>query len=88
MRGRRRELKAITIIGTLITVLIIGFAAVMYLNAATAPVVNMPSQVEGGGSADPQNAIDAARSIVSADKDRQRGMQDIMNKIDGVGTGQ
>jgi hypothetical protein len=81
-------LKVIAIIGTLITVVIIGFAAAMYLNAATAPVVNLPSATDGGGSPNPQNAIDAARSIVSMDKNRQRDMQDIMDKIDGVGSGQ
>jgi hypothetical protein len=81
-------LKVIAIIGTLVTVVIIGFAAAMYLNAATVPVISMPSVGDGSGSANPQNAIDAARSIVSVDKDRQRGMQDIMDKIDGVETGQ
>ena len=81
-------MKAITIIGTLITVVIIGFAAAMYLNAATAPVIEVPSMGSPDGSANPQNAVDAARSIVSMDKERQRGMQDIMDKIDGVGTGQ
>jgi hypothetical protein len=79
-------LKTITIIGTLITLAIIGFVAAMYLNAATAPVITLPSA--GDGPANPQNAVDAARSVVSMDKDRQRDMQDIMNKIDGVGTGQ
>jgi hypothetical protein len=83
-------LKAITIIGTLITVIVIGYVAVTYLNAATAPVINVPSvnAPYGDGSENPQNAIDAARSIVSMDKDRQRDMQNIMDKIDGVGTGQ
>jgi hypothetical protein len=81
-------LKVIAIVGTLITVVIIGFAAAMYLNAATAPVITALPAGEGGGSADPQNAIDAARSIVSMDKDRQRDMQDIMDKIDGAGSGQ
>jgi hypothetical protein len=88
MRARCRELKVFAIIGTLITVVIIGFAAAMYLNEATAPVVNMPRAADGDSSANPQNAVDAARSIVSMDKKRQMDMQDIMDKIDGAGTGQ
>ncbi|MDR1578792.1 MAG: hypothetical protein LBS35_00410 [Synergistaceae bacterium] len=81
-------MKAITIIGTLVTVVIISFAAVMYLNAATAPVINMPPAGDSGGSANPRNAVDAARSVVSMDKDRQRDMQDILDKMVGAGTGQ
>jgi hypothetical protein len=80
-------LKAITIIGTLITVVVIGFVAAMYLNAATAPAVK-PSVRDAGGSANPQNAVDLARDIVSMDKDRQREMQNIMDKIDGAGMNQ
>jgi hypothetical protein len=85
-------LKAITIIGTLITVLVIGFAAAMYLRAATAPVTNAPSMSvpyeDGGGSVNRQNAVGAARSVASMDKDRQRDIRDIMDKIDGAGTDQ
>ena len=85
-------MKVIVIIGTLITVILIGLAAAMYLNAATAPVITVPSVVtpygETAGPENPQNAIDAARSVVSMDKERQRDMQDIMDKIDGVGTNQ
>ena len=81
-------MKAITIIGTLITVVVIGFVAAMYLNAATVPVINAPSVRDAGGSANPQNAVDLARDIVSMDKDRQREMQNIMDKIDGAGMNQ
>jgi hypothetical protein len=79
-------LKVITIIGTLITVIVIGFAAAVYLNAATAPVtIALPEGGAAGSSANPQNAIGAARSIVSMDKSRQQDMQNIMDKMDGTG---
>jgi hypothetical protein len=85
-------MKIIMIIGTLITVVIIAFATVMYLNAATAPITNMP-QIDTpygnvGGAANPQNAIDLARSVVSMDKNRQQDMQNIMDQIDGAGANQ
>jgi hypothetical protein len=83
-------LRSITIIGTLITVAIIGIMAAMYLNAATAPVTNMPEVQTPygtvGGSNNPANAIDTARGIASMDKARQQDMQDMLNKIDGVNT--
>ena len=64
MRGSCGELKVVTIIGTLITVVIIGLAAAMYFNAATAPVITLPSAISTDAHASPQNAVDAARSVV------------------------
>ncbi|MDR3279228.1 MAG: hypothetical protein LBT23_01840 [Synergistaceae bacterium] len=78
-------MRIFTIIGTLITVVIIGFMAAMYLNTATAPVTNVP-RVETPygtiGQDAPGNAIDTARSIVSVDRNRQ---QDMQNRLDRLG---
>jgi hypothetical protein len=82
-------LRIFAIVGTLITVVIIAVMAVMYLNAATAPMTNVPEVKTPygtvGGQSNPANVIDTARGIASMDRERQQDMQNIMNRIDGAG---
>jgi len=81
-------LKVFAIVGILITVVIIGFMAAMYLNSAVAPVtvvpeVETPYGTVGGGS-NPANAIDLARGIASMDRERQQEMQKIVDNLGGA----
>jgi hypothetical protein len=83
-------LRVFTIAGTLITVVIIALLAVMYLNAATAPVTDIP-RVETpygavGGTENPGNIIDTARGIASMDKNRTQDLQNMMDGTSGAGT--
>jgi hypothetical protein len=51
--------------------------AAMYMNASTAPMTGV------GGEANPMNAVDAARNLVSVDSARQNDMRDQMDKVWG-----
>ena len=83
-------LKIFAIAGTLITVVIIGLMAAMYFKTATAPVTGIPETQTPygtiGGSSNPANVIDTAREIASMDRERQRDMQNMMNRIGGLDT--
>jgi len=85
-------LRTFAIVGTLITVVIIGILTVIYLTAATAPMANMPEVRTPygniGGTANPGNVIDTTREIASMDKNRTQEMQNMLNKIDGAETNQ
>jgi hypothetical protein len=85
-------LRILGIVGALITVVIIGFAAVIYLNAATAPVTGIPEVNTPygsiGGASNPGNVIDTAREIASFDKNRTQDMQNILDRMDGKTTNQ
>jgi hypothetical protein len=80
-------MKILAILGMLVSVIIIGVAAAFYFSAITQPMPNVPAfqaDVPGapaGGGA--MNAVDTARALVSADKIRQRGIEEQLNKIDG-----
>ena len=78
-------MRVLAIAGTLITVVIIGFMTVMYLNAATAPVTSIPEVQTPygtvGGASNPANVIDTARGIASMDRVRQQEMQNMMDRI-------
>ncbi|MDR1509593.1 MAG: hypothetical protein LBS53_08145 [Synergistaceae bacterium] len=85
-------MRIFAIIGTIVTVLIIGFMAAMYISASTAPMTVVPS-VEtpygsAGGETNQMNAVDTARSLVSLDKARQRDMQNQMDRMDHAWKGQ
>jgi hypothetical protein len=85
-------LRIFAIVGTLVTVLIIGFMAAMYLRASTAPMTSVP-RVETpygsvGGETNPMNAVETARNLVSIDKARQNDMQNQMNRMNEVWGGQ
>ena len=81
-------LRVFAIAGTLITVVIIGFMVVMYLNAATAPVTGIPEAQTPygtvGGSSNPTNVVDTTRSIASMDHARQQDMENMLDKIGGA----
>ena len=79
-------MRVFAILGTLVTVLIIGFMAAMYLRASTVPLTGVP-QVETpygsvGGATNPMNAVDTARKLVSLDNARQNDMQNQMDRMD------
>ena len=83
-------MRVFAVVGTLITVVIIGFMAVMYLNAATAPVTAIPETKTPygtvGGSSNPANVIDTTRKIASMDHARQQDMKNMLDKIGGANT--
>ena len=83
-------LRVFAIVGTLITVAIIGFMAAMYIKAATAPVTSIPETQTPygtvGGASNPSNVIDTARGIASIDRLRQQDMQNMINRIGGSDT--
>jgi hypothetical protein len=85
-------LRIFAIVGTLVTVLIIGFMAAMYFRASTAPISSVPS-VETpygniGGETNQMNAVDTARNIVSIDNARQNDLQNQMDRMDEIWGGQ
>lgn len=77
-------MRIFSIIGLLITVLIIGWLASTYLSVATRPVSvpdSMDSPSGGGSGTSVQSVVDRARIVVSIDNERQRQLQD---QIDGI----
>ena len=83
-------MRVFLIVGTLITVVIIGLMAAMYFNAATAPVTAIPETQTPygtlGGSSNPANVIDTTRRIASMDRERQHDMQNMLDRIGGANT--
>ena len=83
-------MRVFAIAGTLITVAIIGFTAAMYFKAVSAPVTSIPETQTPygavGGSSNQTNVIDTAREIASMDRERQRDMQDMLDRIGGANT--
>jgi hypothetical protein len=76
------------LVGLLVTVAVIGFAAATYLSFITGPMTSVPDIAGPGGSGgDPAaeyNAVDRARMVVSMDRERQRVLPDQMDRLDGV----
>ncbi|MDR1650375.1 MAG: hypothetical protein LBR87_01155 [Synergistaceae bacterium] len=83
------ELRIFAAVGTLITAVIIGFMAAAYFGAATGPVTSIPETETPygtiiGSEENPGNVIDAAQSLVSMDRNRQRGMQEQLDRLGGA----
>ena len=83
-------MRVFAIVGALITVVIIGFMAATYFRTATAPVTAIPETQTPygtiGGSSNQTNAVDTARGIASMDRERQRDMQNMLDRIGGADT--
>ena len=83
-------MKIFAIAGTLITVVIIGFLAATYFQTISTPVTSIPeTQTPYGITGSPSsqtNVIDTAREIASMDRERQREMQNIIDRIEGANT--
>jgi TolA-binding protein len=78
-------LRIFSIIGLLITVLIIGWLASTYLSVATRPI-SVPDSMDspsGGSETTVQSVVDRARVVVSIDNERQRQLQDQFDALNG-----
>ena len=83
-------MRIFSIVGVLITTVIIGLMAAMYFKTVTSPVTSIPEAASpygtAGGSPNPSNVIDAAREITSMDRERQQDIQNMLNRIEGANT--
>ena len=83
-------MRIFSIVGVLITTVIIGLMAAMYFKTATSPVTSIPEAPApyetAGSSPNPANVIDTAREIASMDLERQQDMQNMLNRMGGANT--
>ena len=74
--------------GLLVVVTIIGFAAAAFLSFATAPMAGVSGVAVTDSSTEDTdaayNVVDRARMAVSMDNERQRVLQDQMDRLDGA----
>ena len=82
-------MRIFSIVGLLLTVVIVGIMAAVFFKSATAPITTIPeiqtSTGTVGGATNPASVIDTARGIASKDQDRQREMQSIIGNLEGAG---
>jgi hypothetical protein len=72
-------MRVFSIIGLLLSLLIVGWLSASYLATATGPVAPAPGDDSSGVSVT-AGPIDRAREIVSIDQERQKQMEDFLKQ--------